>query len=444
MESSNINKGIQDVTNPKEALQVDVPIGMKQHSDSDLHLIGETLPEPSRVSDFTSVAAVGQSPNPAREDHAHKLADGTAAAPSLGWGNLGFYKVSAGVVGLAVGGVNKFNWDGSRFYAPSNISVGTWAGDYGAIMGLHGYLLLGSTLPDTTTYLRSSGQLNLGATGYADRVTITGTTVSITPTISCNAISSGQITANAGGGTPINVGDAGFSHSGIESPHGYLLMGRNGVDGSMYLRTKADWPVKIGRNNSNTLIVNNGNVEVVSDIYVSAIRARSSADLNIYTPGAYTVINNHTKMQMPDWGGSGFPMYWDIPSGGVIEANTSRRELKEEITPLNSEEVSAIIDRLKPVSFIWRPRNPNDLNPDAEEWRKKDIQYGFIADEVADADQHLAIWAPRKDENGEPTEEYIPASWHQIKMISILVAEVQSLRERVSKLEGMLTAKAGF
>ena len=71
MELDNSNSGASSSLNPKEELKIDSPVGRKQHADSDLHLIDESLPAPSMVSNFDASKAIGVSPNVAREDHAH-------------------------------------------------------------------------------------------------------------------------------------------------------------------------------------------------------------------------------------------------------------------------------------------------------------------------------------------------------------------------------------
>lgn len=285
METSSNNNSRDEnpaaVFSPKEKLAIDTPIGTKQHADGDWHLIGESLPEAERVSSLTGLASVGNSPIPAREDHLHAYADGTAAAPSIGWGSLGFYKVSASVLGLAIAGVNKFNWDSNRFYAPSSMSIGAWStdGSYGAVEGLYGYLLMGSTI-NTNVYLRASGQISLGATGYVDRVIINGTTVTITPTISCNTINSGAVNCGA-----VNCGNI----------------------SSGQVNTNNNWVVAYG-------------------MY------RTSGNLSLDSPGGYTTFANWiTNGGKSGFAASYYTAIWDNATDGRLGYFTSRRELKEDI-----------------------------------------------------------------------------------------------------------------
>lgn len=194
------------VFSPKEQLSVDAPVGFKQHSEGDLHLIDESLPAPDSVATLDSSRVIGQSPYPARADHKHSFSDGSATVPAFGWANMGFFKNTATSVGLSISGVGRHYWDATKAYAPASISIGGWSADadYGAIEGLYAYLLLGGSAPlDTNAYLRASDELRLGATGYVDRVTINGTTVTIVPSISCNALNTNGSTLTAG---PINCG----------------------------------------------------------------------------------------------------------------------------------------------------------------------------------------------------------------------------------------------
>jgi len=103
---------------------------------------------------------------------------------------------------------------------------------------------------------------------------------------------------------------------------------------------------------------------------------------------------------------------------------TSMRDSKEQITNLTN--TGAIVDALNPVTFV---EAAPESETDAEKaWREADIQYGFVAEEIAEnnATSHL----------GQYDAELNPVGWKWQDTISVLTAEVKSLRQRVSTLEG--------
>jgi hypothetical protein len=118
-------------------------------------------------------------------------------------------------------------------------------------------------------------------------------------------------------------------------------------------------------------------------------------------------------------------LYWDT-TFGTVRRFTSTRSIKENIATLTA--TGSIIDAFRPVSFVAKASGEES---DAERaWRLADIQHGFIAEEVAEVDEgRWAVWEP-DDEGG-----IRPVMWRQHDMIALLVAEVKSLRARVSALE---------
>ena len=126
---------------------------------------------------------------------------------------------------------------------------------------------------------------------------------------------------------------------------------------------------------------------------------------------------------------------------GTLYRFTSKREMKEQITTF--DDAGSIIDSLRPVTFVPAfqpgPTTPDDqddeFDPTVETdeqraLREADLQYGFIADEIAEvAGGKLAQW--------EWTDTGLePAGWKWPDMIAVLVAEVKALRSRVATLEG--------
>jgi len=114
---------------------------------------------------------------------------------------------------------------------------------------------------------------------------------------------------------------------------------------------------------------------------------------------------------------------------GFLYRYTSKGALKENIATLG--ESGAAIDALRPVSFTAKfvPQyEGHEDTPEAQAFREADVQYGFIAEEVAAVDERLAQW----EANGD---ELVPAGWRWEHMIALLTKEVQDLRARVAQLE---------
>lgn len=115
---------------------------------------------------------------------------------------------------------------------------------------------------------------------------------------------------------------------------------------------------------------------------------------------------------------------------GTLYRYSSRRSLKEQVTDL--ADAGAIIDALRPVTFVaaFVPREPDEVETDDQrQLRLADLNYGFIAEEVAQvADGKLAQWEWVDD-------DLEPAGWKWSDVIAVLVAEAQQLRRRVTELE---------
>jgi hypothetical protein len=116
---------------------------------------------------------------------------------------------------------------------------------------------------------------------------------------------------------------------------------------------------------------------------------------------------------------------------GTLYRFTSNRAMKEQITPVG--DVGPIIDALQPVTFVpaFIPQEEGETETDEQRTlRENDLQYGFIAEDIAQVDAgHLAQWEWKDD-------DLSPAGWRWPDMIAVLTAEVQSLRVRVATLEG--------
>jgi hypothetical protein len=119
-----------------------------------------------------------------------------------------------------------------------------------------------------------------------------------------------------------------------------------------------------------------------------------------------------------------------INSGGVAFNTTSDYRLKDNPQSLTGS--GAFIDRIKPKTWVWKADGTKGV--------------GFIAHELAEV-APLSVSGKKdamrvdqvKDENGQYVEKEIPSyqsvDYGSAEIIANLVAEIQSLRQRVAQLE---------
>ena len=175
-------------------------------------------------------------------------------------------------------------------------------------------------------------------------------------------------------------------------------------------------------------------------MYYNNITTTSSAALNISAPSNYINLNSWTKYVGPP-AGAYFNVTWNA-TNSIMYINTSKRELKERIKSVPADFAGDVVDKLNPVSFIYRKKYKGTR--ESETWRKADIQYGFIAEEVAEANEKIALWDLDRDKEGNSLEngKLVPAGYSEPGLIAIAIAEIKSLRKRVSELEDKLHGKA--
>jgi len=105
---------------------------------------------------------------------------------------------------------------------------------------------------------------------------------------------------------------------------------------------------------------------------------------------------------------------------------SSMREAKRNIETISNS--GLLIDQLNPVTFQEQLTDQDDEISTA--WKNADLEYGFIADEVAQVGTgHLAQYESMDDGTLKPV------GWSFHGVVSVLVAEVKELRKRVTQLE---------
>lgn len=117
---------------------------------------------------------------------------------------------------------------------------------------------------------------------------------------------------------------------------------------------------------------------------------------------------------------------------GTFWKFASVRDTKEQITNVTAEDSGRWIDALQPVTYVSRWLGEGDEPADAREFRLADMQVGFIADDVL-ANSNTDHFAQVSD-NGQGGLD--PEGWKWECVIAAAVAEIKSLRARVTALEG--------
>ena len=113
---------------------------------------------------------------------------------------------------------------------------------------------------------------------------------------------------------------------------------------------------------------------------------------------------------------------------GSVYYFTSSRNIKDNITTVSNS--NSIIDALRPVTFTEKVTDMD--SPESAAWKHADIQYGFIAEEVAEiANGHLGQY---RVDNGN----LVPIAWKHHDILAVAIAEIKSLRSRVAQLEAKI------
>lgn len=266
----------------------------------------------------------------------------------------------------------------------------------------------------------SSGVTSL--TGTANQVTVSASTGAVTISLPSTIVIGGYLSITGGADASGNIRFSAsnpyiYAPSYIVMPGGlYVSGGTTYIAGTLEARggvTNDTGTLSITSGSSGFMQFNDG----AGAIWASSVSSASSSGMNAMYRRA---------------------------SDGILFYITSMREVKERIEPFTDS--GPIIDALRPVTFYEKhePQRWVHLDDDGnetehsetpeafaarsaaeKEWRDVDMQFGFIADEVAAVHPWLASYMP-------DGEGFIKAGgWKTHDMIAILVAEVQSLRARL-------------
>lgn len=286
----------------------------------------------------------------------------------------------------SVGTLTGLSVNGSNANSPL-VTIGDWNqnGDFTAIRSPYGYLLLGSANANSNIYLRtetSTGQVIIGGGSNANIFTVTGTYASL----------SGMLYMNNN-----NIGDA------ISTANG-----ANQIYATGWFRSWGD----SGWYNQSY----GGGVYMVDTTFVRIYNSKI-----FYAAGGIWSVDGGTAST------SGFQYLLRGTLYGNYAPFTSMREAKRNIESISNS--GLLIDQLNPVTFQEQLTDQDDEISTA--WKDADLEYGFIADEVAQVGTgHLAQYKNMDDGTLKPV------GWSFHGVVSVLVAEVKDLRSRLKALEG--------
>jgi hypothetical protein len=198
------------------------------------------------------------------------------------------------------------------------------------------------------------------------------------------------------------------NYGGVVGNMGYLLVGNTAGDTAMYLRTSTAGTVNIGANGFDTLRVGNSISNFTGDVY-------STGDFRISTAGKNIVVQSPST-------GSGNAAQWVSAFGlYILYRNTSTRNDKENIQPLNDIVTPSMIDDID-IS-LWNRKGATGFP-----------EIGPMAEDMDDISPFLSIRGMDCDDEGNivPTE---PGGINQNSWLSLLTLGIQDIRQRLQQLE---------
>lgn len=268
----------------------------------------------------------------------------------------------------------------------------------------------------------SSGNFSVDASGnlYAENVNITGEINATSGSIDGDLLVGGTITSTDI--TGVNISGVNIDGSTITVGNRILLP----INGGQILLGTAS-----GGSATQVSIFAGGSQGIFID--TSGVGSAWFAGATWYINNNEFVTNRYIT-GLNSFVGSGTGL---CVSDGEIRRVSSKRELKDNIQDFND---IALIDNLKPVTFIWK-KNPHSKKNETEEERlrrESSVNIGFIAEEVEDVSNGLlSVYNYEEGGNGE-VEMY-----KHLDILALSVANIKDLRTRISSLEARIAELEG-
>ncbi|CAB4156286.1 Intramolecular chaperone auto-processing domain containing protein [uncultured Caudovirales phage] len=347
----------------------------------------------------------------------------------------------------------------SSLTSVGTITTGTWSGLFGAVSGANLTTLNASNLSSGTVASARLPSVNIGTTSVAlsrasGALTLAGITLTSptftspvlgTPTsgalTNCTLIPAGQLTGTFVGVTSSQTVEASlgalgtslgnslihFKLTSTTSNGDYLLLTANRLAAGTNWETAAYTIQRLvdttymgfirfgdGASGQNVQIGVNATKYLAVSSTATNVTGLLTADniWNVSTATAtMTAFNNVVRST------GTFPSYAHF---------TSNRSGKRNIVTITDS--GSLIDQLNPVTYQATIDETDDEL--SASWKDRDLEYGFIAEEVAEVG--TGFLAQYRD-NGNGGLE--PAGWKFHAVASVLVAEVKELRKRIKALE---------
>ena len=329
------------------------------------------------------------------------------------------------------------------------ITTGTWSGLFGAVSGANLTTLNASNLSSGTV---ASARISGSYTGITGVGTITNGTWSGSfgsvsganlTTLNASNISSGTL-ANARLPTAINIsstmqaysyqGNANVAGTGNASyhPSGVYSTGSNWLYGQMYLNSNNIGDSSSSANGAGQIYANSwfrswGDTGWYNQSYGGGVYMVDATFVRIYNSKIFFAAGGIWSVDGGTASTTGYQYLLRGAAYGNYAPFTSMREAKRNIETISNS--GLLIDQLNPVTFQEQLTDQDDEVSTA--WKDADLEYGFIADEVAQVGTgHLAQYKGMDDGTLKPV------GWSFHGVVSVLVAEVKDLRSRLKALEG--------
>ena len=341
-----------------------------------------------------------------------------------------------------------------------SVFFGDWNqnNEWSGIRGTHGYLLTGNSAGATGVYLRSesaSHSVHIGSNN-TNTLIVTNTSATVAGTMNATTFSgsgssltslpAGQLTgtiANARLPTAINIsstmqaysyqGNANVAGTGNASyhPSGIYSTGSNWLYGTMFLNGNnigdtSSTVTGAGQIYANGWFRSWGDTGWYNQSYGGGMYMVDTTFVRVYNSKAFFASGGIFSVDTATASTSGYQYLLRGTVYGNYAPFSSMREAKRNIETISNS--GLLIDQLNPVTFQEQLTDQDDEISTA--WKNADLEYGFIADEVAQVGTgHLAQYKSMDDGTLKPV------GWSFHGVVSVLVAEVKELRKRVTQLE---------
>ena len=352
---------------------------------------------------------------------------------------------------------NKLTWDGNNLNVTGaiNATSGTFSGTITASGTISGGTITGASITGSTLKTAATGdRVEINSNDIYLYNTATSTTsikfdgTSVPAAFGVIQSLNAGIQIKGSGSTTYTVGAAAVSEYQWDGSTGRMLT-LSRVTGSTVLTVA-------GSINA-TAVTTTGNLNAsqvqlsgASAGYYQYDRTLTTINWTSYVDGGFYRIYNSTYGDRLALSSNDLYIYTlqvnaggnalKYQAGGQITAAASKRSLKNDIN-YNISGLS-IINKLKPASFTWKKTEME--SEEVGKIKALHKNYGFIAEDVAEADGAIAVLEPVINENMTQEEKvnsyrnidsWIPSYYSETGILALAVKSIQELSKRIELLE---------